>query len=62
MTSSIINFVNSALNSVDIYKAVENLNQLEKAETGTKKLRTETEKLREKFEKIKIKIAHFDIK
>ncbi len=50
------------MNSVDIYKTVENLNQLEKAETGTKKLRTETEKLREKFEKIKIKIAHFYIK
>ena len=47
------------MNSVDIYKAVENLNQLEKAETETKKLRTEIEKLREKFEKIKI--AYFDI-
>ena len=50
------------MNSVDIYKEVENLNQFEKAETETKKLRTELEKLREKLKNKKIKIAHFDIK
>lgn len=60
-SSSIFNFINSGLNGVDIYKAVKNINELEKAEKEALVLRKDIEneitKLKEKFENLKT--AHF---
>ena len=64
-SSSLFNFINSGLNGVDIYKAVKNINELEKAEKEAidlrKDIEKEIDKLKERFESLKTAhIPNFD--
>ena len=63
-TGTLFNFINSIINGVDIKKALENIEQLEKKQTEAldleKQIEAEIQGLRERFENLKT--AHFAIK